>query len=47
MGLVNACTSSVNAALREVMAMYSFEVELWKAECLAEFHIACFGLIST
>lgn len=47
MGLVNACMLFVKTALREVRLMYGFELELWEAECLAEFHVACSEFIST
>lgn len=47
MGLVNACMPFVKTALRDVTLIYGFEMELWKAEFLAEFHIACSEFIST
>lgn len=47
MGLVNACMPFVKTALREVTLIYGFEMELWKAEFLAEFHVACSEFIST
>lgn len=47
MGLVNACVPFVKTALRELGPMYGFEPELWEAESLAEFHIACSEFIST
>lgn len=47
MRLVNTCMPFVKAALREVRPMYSFELKLWEAECLAEFHIALSEFIST
>lgn len=47
MGLPNTCTPFVKTAMREVRLIYGFELELWEAEFLAEFHVACSEFIST
>lgn len=46
-GIGQGLHAFVKTALREVRPMYGFEPELWEAECLAEFHIACSEFIST
>lgn len=47
MMLPNTCTPFVKTAMREVRLIYGFELELWEAEFLAEFHVACSEFIST
>lgn len=37
----------MKTALREVGLIYGFELELWEAEFLAKFHVACSEFIST